>query len=336
MRAYVMPAGCKGIDDLKLVERPDPKAGPGPGQVLVRVRAASLNYRDQAAVTGNYFQKVTEDTIPLSDGAGEVIAVGDGVNGLKVGDKVAGTFSQPDPKGPANGPPMPMGLPLDGMLAELKVMHEVGAIKLPDGYSYEEGACLPCAGVTAWNALMNAGRPVRPGDTVLVLGTGGVSIWALQLAKASGCKVVATTSRDGKAQRLQALGADAVINYKTHEKWDEEVMKVTGGRGVDVVVEVGGAGTLQRSYNSLARGGKVGLIGVLTKGESSPHTLMMKGGSLHGIFVGDRGMFEQLNAAINVNGIKPVIDKVFGFDQAKDAFRHQISGDFMGKVVISI
>ena len=334
MRAYVMPAGCKGIDDLKLVERPDPTAGPG--QVLVRVHAASLNYRDQAAVTGNYFQKVTQDTVPLSDGAGEVVAVGEGVLGLKVGDKVAGTFSQPDPKGPANGPPMPMGLPLDGMLAELKVMHEVGAIKLPDGYSYEEGACLPCAGVTAWNALMNAGRPVRPGDTVLVLGTGGVSIWALQLAKASGCKVVATTSRDGKAQRLQALGADAVINYKTHEKWDEEVMKVTGGRGVDAVVEVGGAGTLQRSYNSLARGGKVGLIGVLTQGESSPHTLMMKGASLHGIFVGDRTMFEQLNAAINVNGIKPVIDKVFPFDQAKDAFRHQISGDFMGKVVIAI
>ena len=334
MRAYVMPAGCKGIDDLKLVERPDPTAGPG--QVLVRVHAASLNYRDQAAVTGNYFQKVTQDTVPLSDGAGEVVAVGEGVLGLKVGDKVAGTFSQPDPKGPANGPPMPMGLPLDGMLAELKVMHEVGAIKLPDGYSYEEGACLPCAGVTAWNALMNAGRPVRPGDTVLVLGTGGVSIWALQLAKASGCKVVATTSRDGKAQRLQALGADAVINYKTHEKWDEEVMKVTGGRGVDAVIEVGGAGTLQRSYNSLARGGKVGLIGVLTQGESSPHTLMMKGASLHGIFVGDRTMFEQLNAAINVNGIKPVIDKVFPFDQAKDAFRHQISGDFMGKVVIAI
>ena len=334
MRAYVMPAGCKGIDDLKLVERPDPVAGLG--QVLVRVRAASLNYRDQAAVTGNYFQQVTQDTIPLSDGAGEVVAVGEGVIGLKVGDKVAGTFSQPDPKGPANGPPMPMGLPLDGMLAELVVMHEVGAIKLPEGYSYEEGACLPCAGVTAWNALMNAGRPVRPGDTVLVLGTGGVSIWALQLAKAAGCKVVATTSRDGKVQRLQALGADAVINYKTHEKWDEEVMKVTGGRGVDAVIEVGGAGTLQRSYNSLARGGKVGLIGVLTQGTSNPHTLMMKGGSLHGIFVGDRTMFEQLNAAINVNGIKPVIDKVFPFDQAKDAFRHQISGDFIGKVVISI
>ena len=334
MKAYVMPAGCKGIDDLKLVERPDLK--PGAGQVLVRVRAASLNYRDQAAVTGKYFQQVTQDTIPLSDGAGEISAVGDGVLGLKVGDKVAGTFSQPDPKGPANAMPNAMGLPLDGMLTEQAVMHEVGAIKLPDGYSFEEGACLPCAGVTAWNALMVAGRPVRPGDTVLVLGTGGVSIWALQLAKAAGCRVIATTSRDGKAQRLMALGADEVINYKTHENWDQEVMRVTGGRGVDAVVEVGGAGTLQRSYNSIGRGGKVGLIGVLTQGESNPHTLMMKGGSLHGIFVGDRSLFEQLNAAINVNGIKPVIDKVFPFAQAKDAFAHQASGDFIGKVVISV
>jgi len=334
MKAYVMPADSKGIDDLKLVDRPDPKAGPG--QVVVRVRAASLNYRDQAAITGHYFLPVTVDTIPLSDGAGEVIAVGDGVTGLKIGDKVAGTFSQPDPKGPANAMPLPMGLPLDGMLAEQVLMHEVGAIKLPDGYSFEEGACLPCAGVTAWNALMVAGRPVKPGDSVLVLGTGGVSIWGLQLAKAAGCKVVATTSRDGKAQRLKALGADEVINYTTHEAWDQEVMRVTGGRGVDAVVEVGGAGTLQRSYNSIARGGKIGLIGVLTQGTSNPHTLMMKGGSLHGIFVGDRGLFEQLNAAINVNGIKPLIDKVFPFADAKAAYHHQASGDFMGKVVIAV
>jgi len=222
------------------------------------------------------------------------------------------------------------------MLAEQVLMHEIGAIKLPDGYSCEEGACMPCAGVTAWHALMAAGRPVRPGDSVLVLGTGGVSIWGLQLAKAAGCTVIATTSRDGKAQRLKALGADEVINYTTHEKWDQEVMRVTGGRGVDAVIEVGGAGTLQRSYDSIARGGKIGLIGVLTQGTSNPHSLMMKGGSLHGIFVGDRGLFEQLNAAVNATGVRPLIDKVFPFADAKAAYHHQISGDFMGKVVIAI
>lgn len=334
MKAYVMPPGCTGPQDLKLVERPDPK--PGPGQVLVRVRAASLNYRDQAAVTGKYFQAVTGDTVPLSDGAGEVIEVGEGVLGLKVGDKVAGTFSQPDPKGPGNGPPQAMGLPLDGMLQEKIVMHEVGAIRLPDGYSFAEGACLPCAGVTAWNCLFGVGRPMKPGDTVLVLGSGGVSIWGLQFAKAAGCRVIATTSRDAKAQRLQALGASDVVNYKTHEHWDQEVMRITGDRGVDCVVEVGGAGTLQRSYNSLARGGKVGLIGVMTQGSSNPHTLMMKGASLHGIFVGGRDLFEQMNAAINVNGVKPVIDKVFQFDQAVAAFEHAQSGDFIGKIVIAV
>jgi NADPH:quinone reductase-like Zn-dependent oxidoreductase len=334
MKAYVMPPGCKGAEDLKLVERPDPT--PGYGQVVVRVRAASLNYRDQAAVSGAYFQPVVRDTIPLSDGAGEVIAAGEGVVGLAVGDKVAGTFFQPDPAGPAAGPPQAMGLPLDGMLAQQVLMHQGAAVKLPLGYSFEEGACLPCAAVTAWNALMVAGRPIRPGDVVLVLGTGGVSIWALQFARAAGCRVIATTSHDAKAQRLQALGADAVVNYKTHEDWDQEVMKLTAGRGVDAVVEVGGAGTLQRSYNCLARGGKVGLIGVLTQGTSNPHTLMMKGGSLHGISVGDRAMFEQMNRAIDVGAIKPVIDKVFAFDQARDAFRHQQSGDFMGKVVIAV
>lgn len=342
MKVWELQPGSKGAGDLKLGERPDPK--PGRGQILVRVRAASINYRDQAAVRGTYFPP-QRPTIPLSDGAGEVIEVGPDVAGFKVGDKVAGLFSQPDPKGSGVGAMQAMGLPLDGMLCEQIVMYENGAINLPADYSFEEGACLPCAGATAWNCLFNVGRPMRPGDSVLVLGTGGVSIWALQFARAAGCRVIATTSRDSKAQRLQALGASDVVNYKTHENWDQEVLRVTGavqrgpmmmGGGVDCVVEVGGAGTIQRSINSLGRGGKVGVIGVLTQGQSNAASIMMKGGSIWGVGVGDRSVFEQMSKAIEVNRIKPVIDKVFPFADARAAFEHQGSGDFVGKVVISI
>jgi NADPH:quinone reductase-like Zn-dependent oxidoreductase len=171
---------------------------------------------------------------------------------------------------------------------------------------------------------------------VLVLGTGGVSIWALQFARAAGCRVIATTSRGEKIERLLALGASDVINYREHENWDQEVMRQTGGRGVDCIVEVGGAGTLQRSFNSLAQGGKVGLIGVLTDGTSNPTTLMLKTGHLHGIMVGGREIFEQMNAAIEACTLEPVIDKTFAFEDAKEAFRHVASGNFLGKVVISI
>jgi NADPH:quinone reductase-like Zn-dependent oxidoreductase len=250
---------------------------------------------------------------------------------------VAGTFSQPDPKGPFAGPSEALGSPLDGVLAEKIVMYEQGAVPLPAGYSFEEGACLPCAGVTAWNGLMVAGRSVRPGDTVLILGSGGVSIWGLLFARAAGCRVIATSSSDEKLERLKAMGVSDGVNYRTRPDWDAEVLRLTGGRGVDAVLEVGGTGTLARSFQSLARGGKVALIGVLShSSETNPHTLMVKGGSLHGIFVGDRQMFEQMNAAIEVNRLKPVIDKVFSFEEAREAYEFHRSGAFIGKVVIGV
>ena len=337
MRAYIVPAGCKTSDELRMVERPAPK--PGPSQVLVRIRAVSLNYRDQAIALGTYFGgTVARDTIPLSDGAGEVAAVGPGVTGFKPGDRVMGLFSQFPPDGPPFGDRAALGAPLDGMLAEQVVLYEDGVIAIPAAMSFEQAACLPCAGVTAWHALMYAGRPVRAGDTVLVLGTGGVSILALQFAKATGARVIATSSSDEKIARVLAQGASDGINYKRTPDWDRQVMKLTDGRGVDCVVEVGGVGTLNRSFQALAFGGKVVLIGLLTgqNGEVNPYALMPKWGSLHGIFVGDRGMFESMNQAIDAHGIKPVVDKIFPFDEALSAYQLHASGRFFGKVVIRV
>jgi NADPH:quinone reductase-like Zn-dependent oxidoreductase len=290
-----------------------------------------LNYRDQAVVLGQYFGgAVSRDTIPLSDGAGEVVVVGAGVSTVKPGDRVAGTFFQP-------APPLALGSPLDGMASELVALPEAGVVPIPDHLSYEQAACLPCAGVTAWHALFRAGRPVKAGDTVLVLGTGGVSMSALQLARAAGARVIATSSSDEKLARAQALGASDVINYARTPAWEQEIRRLTGGRGVDCVIEIGGAGTLARSMQSLARGGKVTLIGFLAgrEGDTNPTPLMMTGGSLHGIFVGDREMFEEMNRAIAVNGITPVVDRVYPFGQALEAYRHHRSGAFVGKVVIA-
>jgi NADPH:quinone reductase-like Zn-dependent oxidoreductase len=223
------------------------------------------------------------------------------------------------------------------MLAEQVVLHEDGLVAIPDHLSFEEAACLPCAAVTAWHALFHAGRPIKAGDTVLVLGTGGVSIAALQLAKAAGARVIATSSSDEKGARAKALGASDVVNYQRIPEWEQEVRKVTSGRGVDCVVEIGGAGTLARSIRSLARGGKIGLIGFLAgrEGDTNPTPLMMVGGSLHGIFVGDRDMFEEMNRAITVNQLKPVIDRVFPFELAPAAYQHQASRGFVGKIVIT-
>jgi NADPH:quinone reductase-like Zn-dependent oxidoreductase len=338
MRAYIVPKASTGIDQLLRVELPDPRP-PGHGQVTVRVRAASLNYRDQAIIAGRYVGgALSRDTVPLSDGAGEVIAVGAGVSRVRVGDRVAGTFMQVDPNGPPGAAPTTLGSPLDGMLAEQIVLYEGGVVPMPQAYGFEEAATLPCAGVTAWNALMVAGRPVRAGDTVLVLGTGGVAIFALQFAHAAGARVLAISSSDEKLARLTALGlreGDG-INYRRTPDWEQEVLRLTGNRGVDVVVETVGTGTLNRSFGSLATGGKVGLIGVLDSADSNPYMLMRKHASLHGIFVGDRSMFEQMLAAMEVNRIRPVIDRVFGFEEAAAAYRHQLAGAFIGKLVIRV
>ena len=330
MRAWIVPAGCTDVSGLRLVEKPDPVAGPG--QIVVRMRAASLNYRDQAVVRGQYFGgAVPRDLVPLSDGAGDVVSVGANVSSVAAGDRVAGTFFQPTPQGPAA-----LGSPLDGVLGEYAVLADGGVVRVPESISDEAAACLPCAGVTAWHALFAVGRAVAPGDTVLVLGTGGVSMLALQLARAAGARVVVTSSSDEKLERAFALGATDGINYARTPQWEQEVLRLTGGRGADCVVEIGGAGTLGRSYQSLARGGKVALIGFLAgpQGDTAPHPLMLKAGTLHGVFVGDKPMFEALLRAVAVNRITPPVDRVFAWADAPSAYAYQASGVFVGKIVI--
>lgn len=334
MKTYVIPAP-KGIDSLTLVERPDPT--PGPRQVLVRVRATSLNYRDLLTVEAQYARAAPKpDLIPLSDGAGEVVAVGPGVGRLKVGDRVAGCFMQKWIGGAIDEAAMAsaMGGAIDGMLTELAVLEEDGAVVLPRGMSFEEGATLPCAALTAWNALVEIGQ-IKAGDIVLVQGSGGVSIFALQLARLFGARVIATSSSPAKAERLRRMGAEAVIDYKATPDWDQEVLKLTGGRGADIVVEVGGAGTLPRSFLSARLGGRIVVIGLLSgMATLDPMPILRRNLRVQGLYVGSKQMFEAMNRALEAGGIKPVIDKVFAFADAKDAYRHLKSQNHFGKIVI--
>lgn len=337
MRQWIISAGSTSLSDLKLTETETPQ--PGPGEVLVRVRACSLNYRDQIIPLGFYMGGVVQtDTVPLSDGAGEIAAVGDGVTSLAVGDRVAGIFFQDWMDGPPN-PGMGVALgapPAPGMLQEYVVLPEHGVVRLAGTLDYVEAACLPCAGVTAWNALMEGPRPVKTGDTVLVLGTGGVSLLALQIAKAAGATVIATSSSDEKLERVKAMGADYVINYRSTPEWGTEAARLAGG-GVDKVVEVGGAGTLKQSIAAVGFAGEIALIGVLTReGDTNPHGLMFKGASIRGIFVGSKGMAQRLNAFIDAHGIKPVVDRAFAMENALDAYAYQSSAGLFGKVAITL
>ena len=338
MKAYVVKKGSKDLNGVKQINRPKPK--PGDTEILVRMRAASLNYRDQMIITGNYpGGSVQRDTILLSDGAGEVVEAGSKVTRFKKGDRVAGTFFQNWLDGATPTQRIALGSPLDGVLAEYAVFDQDGAVPVPGNLSLEEAACLPCAGVTAWNALMVSGRQLQPGDTVLVLGTGGVSIFGLQFGKAAGCTVIVTSSSDQKLKKAKRLGADHLINYKTTPDWEKAVLAATGGKGADCIVEVGGLATLTKSMQCVAMDGKIGIIGFLAgpgEGGVNPIMVAYRAAAIHGISVGSRRMFEDMNAAIEANGIKPAIDKVFPFDKAVDAIRHAQKQKFFGKIVIGI
>jgi len=337
MRAYQLPKGGAGIEALTKVERPDPR--PAHRQVLVRVAACSLNYRDLAIARGKYRVPVRENIVPLSDGAGEVIEIGEGVRRVKVGDKVAGNFFQRWTGGApaADTHQSALGGGIDGMLAEYAVLEEDGVVKIPEHLSLEEAATLPCAGVTAWHALVEHARLIA-GSTVLLLGTGGVSIFGLQFARAMGISVIITSSSDDKLARAKQLGADHGINYKTTPDWDKAALEITGGRGVDCVVEVGGAGTIARSFAAIRVGGRVGLIGNLSgpPTELNPGLILAKRANVQGISVGSTEMFEAMNRAIAANKVRPVIDKVFGFDDARAAYQHMASGTHFGKIVIRL
>ena len=335
MKAFQV-AGSFGLENLKFVDLPDPQ--PGPGQVLVKMRAASLNFRDLVVIKGGYGPRQTLPRIPVSDGAGEIAAVGAGVRRVKPGDRVMCCFCPTWIDGPVTQEHMDasLGCYVDGVLSEYVVTSADAVLPIPAHLSFEEAATLPCAALTAWNALFVTDH-IGPGQTIVVQGTGGVSLFALQFARMAGAQVIATSSSDQKLARARELGASGAINYKTTPDWEKEVRKLTGGRGADHIVEVGGAGTLNRSLACVRMGGTVAMIGVLAGASADIRTtlILFKSARVQGIFVGSRAMLEDMNRAISAHGLHPVVDRAFPFAEAPAALRHLESGSHFGKVVIT-
>lgn len=336
MKAVIVD-GSFGLSSLRMVER-EPWT-PGPGQALLRMVSASLNYRDLLTVQGMYNPKQPLPLVPCSDGVGVVEAVGEGVTRVRVGDRVCPIFCQEWLDGPPTkeGLRSTLGGPMDGTLTEWMVVGEEGLVHPPQHLDDAECATLPCAGVTAWTALFAEGD-LQPGQTVLVLGTGGVSVFALQLAKARGARVIVTSSSDEKLARARELGADETINYRTTERWGKTVRELTDGRGVDHVVEVGGAGTLPESISATAIGGRIAIIGVLSglKASVAVTPILMGYLRLQGVLVGHRASFEALNGFLEEHAIRPVVSHRFPLSQAREGFELMAKGGHFGKILLEM
>jgi len=337
MRAIQVEAPF-GLDAVKIVERPDPS--PGPGEVLVRMRAVSLNFRDLLMVQGMYGRgsATTTDVItPFSDGCGVIEAVGPGVTRFKTGDRVATLFFQ----GWISGPPAlekvmtSLGFPIPGAGAEVQTFSQEGLSKVPDFLTDQQVATLPCAALTAWRGLFEDAS-LQPGDTVVLQGTGGVSIFGLQFAHAAGLRTLITSSSDEKLQRAKALGADHLVNYKTTPAWSKPVREATGGRGCDFIMEVGGGGTIQESMRAIRIGGHIAIIGVVAGAGDpfNPAALIGNSAKLQGLSVGSRDMFEAMCRAMELRRISPVVDKVFPFTEVQAAFKAMQAGEHFGKIVL--
>ena len=332
-----------GLEHLQTAELPMPNAAPG--TVLIKIHAVSLNYRDLLMVKGLYNPKMALPRIPCSDGAGEIVAIGEGVTRVAVRDRVCGIFMQRwlDGALTADKSKAALGGDVDGMLAEYVVLHEDGVVRFPAHLTYEEAATLPCAGVTAWNALQHGGDPARPvtvGETVLIQGTGGVSIFALQFAALLGAKVIGTSSSEEKLARASSMGLAAGCNYRNRPEWWKWAIEATEGAGVDRIIEVGGAGTLGQSLRAARVGGMIAQIGILSGGSVTDALaiapILHKQLRLQGIYVGSREMFEQMNEAIAKATMHPVVDRVFALGQAREAFQYMESGSHFGKIVIRL